>query len=126
MKKQSLTSTRKWYESSKNIPLIIYFSRVLSNPKERDGLAFLQALIVELGITFTSLPESLNQARAVLKAKAFINVRDYLTLRSQGLEALRSCMFPSKSALVRDVRRRRVKKTAIKNHGLQVLLVSCY
>ncbi|KAH8117477.1 hypothetical protein DFH11DRAFT_1504835 [Phellopilus nigrolimitatus] len=102
-------------------------------------LTFLQALVVELGLVSTTgptraLPGSLNSAKALLKTHAFLNVRDYLQVRGLGLEALRSAMFPSRSALMRDLRgrgaegkkaRRRAPLGWVKETGLTVLLVSC-
>lgn len=102
-------------------------------------LEFLQALIIELGLyspvydekthnaEWPSLPSSLRAAKALLKSQVFLNVRDYLAVRSQGIDALRSVMHPNRSALMREVRggKRSPVKT-VKDSGLGVLLVTCY
>ncbi|KAJ7582817.1 hypothetical protein C8J56DRAFT_232298 [Mycena floridula] len=93
-------------------------------------LTFLQSLIIELGLaTSSAVPNSLTSARAVLKSRAFINIRDYLAVRTEGLSAIKGIMYSSKSALKKDIKRKRntaplswVKQSG----GLQVLLVSCY
>lgn len=110
-------------------------------------LAFLQALIIELGLypavpeqttveaapvapsffSLPSLPSSMRAAKALLKSQVFLNVRDYLAVRSQGVEALRSVMHPSRSALLRDIRGgRKAPVKSVKESGLGVLLVTCY
>lgn len=108
-------------------------------------LAFLQALIIELGLypavpeqtevaavtssffSLPSLPNSLRAAKALLKSQVFLNVRDYLAVRSQGVEALRGVMHPNRSALLRDIRGgRRAPVKSVKESGLGVLLVTCY
>ncbi|KAI5123299.1 hypothetical protein M0805_009320 [Coniferiporia weirii] len=105
-------------------------------------LTFLQALIVELGLVSTTgptraLPGTLTAAKTLLKTHAFLNVRDYLTAREQGLNALRDAMRPSKKALVRELqgresggRREKGGRRAplgwVKETGLTVLLVSCH
>lgn len=121
-------------------------ARVLSaDPSTKAGipkLAFLQALIIELGLypavpaqtanassffSLPSLPNSLRAAKALLKSQAFLNVRDYLAVRSQGIEALRSVMHPNRSALLRDIRGgRKAPVKSVKESGLSVLLVTCY
>ena len=91
-------------------------------------LAFLQALIIELGLytSMPTLPNSLRAAKALLKSSVFLNVRDYLEQRNKGLDALRSVMHPSRKSLVKDLHRRRVPREFVKNTGLGVLLVTCY
>lgn len=105
----------------------------------------MQALIIELGLCPTasvasaqstsfynlpSLPRSLRAAKALIKSRAFVNVRDYLDVRNKGFEALQSIMHPSRQALVKDLSRgkggRRVSRDFVKNSGLGVLLVTCY
>ena len=99
-------------------------------------LTFLQALIVELGLVSVhdpklALPSTLSSARAMIKSHAFLNVRDYLAVRANGLEALQHAMHPNRKALVRDLRRgskkekRRAPIQWVKETGLTVLLVSC-
>ena len=60
----------------------------------------------------------------------FLNVRDYLEQRNNGLAALRSVMHPSRKSLVKDLHRgkgqRKVPRDVVKNTGLGVLLVTCY
>ncbi|KAI0646885.1 hypothetical protein C8Q79DRAFT_908555 [Trametes meyenii] len=132
------------YESAQS-----YVSSVLSaDPTVQKGaskLAFLQALIIELGLyssvsaqmtgpashssffSLPSLPSSLRAAKALLKSQAFLNVRDYLAVRSQGIDALRSVMHPNRSALLRDIRSgRKTPVKSVKESGLSVLLVTCY
>ncbi|KAL5532992.1 hypothetical protein ACEPAF_4766 [Sanghuangporus sanghuang] len=114
-----------------------FMNAFIENPdyytSRASRLTFLQALIVELGIVSTAgpertLPGSLSAAKALLKSHAFLNVKDYLALREQGLDALRSAMRPSRGALVRDLRGkngRKAKLNWVKETGLNVLLVSC-
>lgn len=105
-------------------------------------LTFLQALIVELGLHSdpkTPLPETLKAARTFLRSHAFLNVRDYLAVRAEGLGALQSVMHPTKKSLVNDLKRskksvkgisgemgRRAQIGWVKETGLTVLLVHCY
>ncbi|KAI0664985.1 hypothetical protein C8Q70DRAFT_1049171 [Cubamyces menziesii] len=124
-----------------------YVSSVLSaDQSAKSGmskLAFLQALIIELGLypasqtavvttsssffSLPSLPSSLRAAKALLKSQVFLNVRDYLAVRSQGIEALRRVMHPSRSALMRELRSgKKVSVKTVKESGLSVLLVTCY
>lgn len=108
--------------------------RVLSAPTDvttdmPSKLAFLQALIIELGLytSMPSLPNSLRAAKALLKSQVFLNVRDYLAVRQQGVEALRGVMHPSRSALLREIRGgKKAPVKAVKDSGLGVLLVTCY
>ena len=96
---------------------------------ELSKLEFLQALIIELGLYtgLPSLPSSMRAAKALLKAHAFVNVRDYLAVRAQGADALRRVMHPSRSALMRELRGgKRAPVKAVKETGLSVLLVTCY
>ncbi|KAL5511500.1 hypothetical protein ACEPAH_4717 [Sanghuangporus vaninii] len=114
-----------------------FMNAFIENPdyytSRASRLTFLQALIVELGIVSAAgpertLPGSLSAAKALLKSHAFLNVKDYLALREQGLGALRSAMRPSRGALVKDLRGkngRRAKLNWVKETGLNVLLVSC-
>ena len=96
---------------------------------ELSKLEFLQALIIELGLYtgLAALPSSMRAAKALLKGQVFLNVRDYLAVRSQGVDALRAVMHPSRSALMREIRSGK-KETAktVKETGLSVLLVTCY
>ncbi|TCD65402.1 hypothetical protein EIP91_002701 [Steccherinum ochraceum] len=118
-----------------------YVSEVLANPAPaaNSNLKLLHALIIELGLAPTTqidslgtavevLPRSLRAARALLKSQVFLNVVDYLAVRSKGLDALRSVMHPSRSALTQSIRSERKKMPAkeVKKSGLGVLLVTCY
>ncbi|PIL23830.1 hypothetical protein GSI_13581 [Ganoderma sinense ZZ0214-1] len=111
-----------------------YVSSVLSAPTDvttdmPSKLAFLQALIIELGLytSMPSLPNSLRAAKAILKSQVFLNVRDYLAVRQQGVEALRGVMHPSRSALLREIRGgKKAPVKTVKDSGLGVLLVTCY
>lgn len=127
---------------------------VLSDPSSQSSgakLVFLQALIIELGlcdltpsrapspspcasptdfsgdVCLPALPHSVTAAQALLKSNVYLNVRDYLAMRTKGVEALRSAMHPSRSALMREIRNgRRAPLKWIKDSGLSVLLVPCY
>jgi hypothetical protein len=91
-------------------------------------LTMLQSLIVELGFASTGLPTSLRAARAFLKARAFINIRDYLASRKMGQPAIQKLLHPSKNALIKDIKRKgnTVSCKWVKEQGLEVLLVSCF
>ncbi|KAI9064248.1 hypothetical protein FKP32DRAFT_1603102 [Trametes sanguinea] len=126
-----------------------YVSSVIAaDPSTKSSgakLAFLQALIVELGLypsqsvpaasvsspssffSLPSLPGSLRAAKALLKSQVFLNVRDYLAVRSQGVDALRRVMHPNRSTLMREIRNgKRTPVKVVKESGLSVLLVTCY
>jgi len=102
----------------------------LSNPAAQANtvcrLTLLQSIIIELGLgTSSSLPVSLTAAKAFLKSRAFLNIREYLAVRGQGPKAVQSLLFPSRSALIKDIRKKRNPASLkwVKKHGLQVLLV---
>jgi hypothetical protein len=133
-------------------------SSFLTSPAKAQSksaqLAFLQALIIELGLyrplvgpptppsspgpanarappPLVSMPLTLTSARAVLKARAFVSVVDYLSARAQGPDALAAVLYPSRSALRRALagpegRERRCTKARVKESGLGVLLVGVY
>ncbi|KAI0797822.1 hypothetical protein C8Q75DRAFT_20866 [Abortiporus biennis] len=113
-----------------------YVTSVLSDPasKTASNLTLLQALIIELGLcpaaaAQETLPRTLRSAKAFLKSRVFLNVRDYLAVRHQGLDALRGVMHPSRSSLVKDIRAksdRKMPRDVVKKSGLGVLLVTCY
>ena len=93
----------------------------------------MQALILELGICHenlnVALPTTVTSAKALLKSHAFVNVRDYLQVRSQGREAIRGVIYPNRRSLVRELKEKKKKKPSVqwvKKKGLGVLLVSCY
>ncbi|CCL98951.1 uncharacterized protein FIBRA_00959 [Fibroporia radiculosa] len=107
-----------------------YISTFLSQPGIKSGsnLKLLQALIIELGLSsLPSLPHSLRAAKAFLKSHVFLNVRDYLAVRGQGLDALRRVMHPNRSSLMREIRSgKRVPVKHVKDSGLNVLLITCH
>jgi len=108
-----------------------YITSFLSNPTDKDSvcrLTLLQSLIIELGIASSSLPDSLTSAKAMLKSRAFLNIREYLAVRDQGHAAVQRVMHPSRNALIKDIRAKRNPASLkwVKQNGLQVLLVSCY
>ncbi|EJD53044.1 hypothetical protein AURDEDRAFT_133876 [Auricularia subglabra TFB-10046 SS5] len=107
-----------------------YISSFLAHPEEGSGLRLplLQALVVELGICKPSsqLPASVRAAKALLKAHAHINVRDYIASRGKGVEALQKVMFANRTQLLKDLRKRRVPLKWIKDHGLSMFLVSLF
>jgi hypothetical protein len=112
-----------------------FISTFLSSPESRAStspLRLLQAFIIELGLCPASpapaLPASLRAAKALLKSHAFLNVRDYLAAREQGLPALQRIMYPSRSALSKHIRKtgNKVSTHWAKQHGLQVFLVHCF
>jgi len=109
-----------------------YISSFLSNPDARIDdvcrLTLLQSLIIELGLaTSSALPSSMRAAKAFLKAHAFLNIREYIAVRGQGPEAVQSVMYPSKSALIKSIKKKRnaISIKMVKELGLQVLLVGC-
>jgi hypothetical protein len=109
---------------------VITFIRFLSDPDARTDhicrLTLLQSLIIELGLATTSaLPSTLSAARAFLKAHAFLNIREYMAVRGQGPEAVQSVLYPSKSALIKSIKRKKngTSIKMVKELGLQVLLV---
>ncbi|KAG6821177.1 hypothetical protein H0H93_005397 [Arthromyces matolae] len=110
-----------------------FISSFLSNPEARSDsvcrLTLLQALIIELGLATSSLPSSLRAAKAYLKSRAFVNIKEYIAVRDQGPAAVQRIMHPSRSALIKDIRKNKTSKASlawVKDSGLQVLLVQCY
>lgn len=107
---------------------------VISDPNtdKKPNLTLLHALIVELGFSSTSfpspLPASMKAAKTFLKTHAFVNIGQYLSVRTQGQKALQSIIHPTRSSLMKDIgkKRNRVPLGAVKAMGLNVLLVSCY
>jgi len=107
-----------------------FISMFLSDPHAKADnicrLTLLQSLIIELGLgTASALPPTLTAAKAFLKARAFLNIREYMAVRGQGSEAVQSVMYPSKSALIKSIKKKRNATPLkwVKEHGLQVLLV---
>ncbi|KAJ3856968.1 hypothetical protein EV368DRAFT_78151 [Lentinula lateritia] len=116
------------YEEAKK-----YVTSFLQNPsaycESSSRLTLLQSLIIELGLSSSSLPMSLHAAQAVLKSQAFLNIREYLAVRDKGPDAVKQVMYPSRSALIKSIRkqpRNRASISWVKEHGLQVLLVTAY
>ncbi|KAJ4488157.1 hypothetical protein J3R30DRAFT_901951 [Lentinula aciculospora] len=110
-----------------------YVTSFLRNPsaycESSSRLMLLQSLIIELGLSSSSLPMSLKSAQAVLKSQGFINIREYLAVRDKGPDAVKQVMYPSRSALIKSIRkqpRSRASLDWVKEHGLQVLLVTAY
>lgn len=107
-------------------------TRYLACPvAKRDSvcrLTLLQSLIVELGLMSTALPTTLRAASRFIKTHVFLNVREYIANREQGQVAIQRLLFPSRNALIKDIRRKGkpAPLTWVKQQGLDVLLVSCY
>ncbi|KAG1826964.1 uncharacterized protein BJ212DRAFT_1474166 [Suillus subaureus] len=105
-----------------------YITQYLDAPvKENDPstkLLFLQALVVEFGIS-KQLPASISSATKLLKASVHVNIKDYIARRGKDQGELQQIMQPSKSALRKDIRRsnRRSSLKWVKEHGLNVLLI---
>jgi hypothetical protein len=75
----------------------------------------------------TQLPVSLTKARAALKERAFVNVKEYLAVRQQGLDALRAVILPSRSALRRSIKKQGcMSAKKVKEAGLNVFLVHVF
>jgi len=97
-----------------------------------------QALLIELGVASSiqspdaalqkaPLPTSERAAKALFKAKVFINILDYVAHRTKGQLALQQRMHPSRSALKRDVQSgRKMSLKRVKNLGLNILLAETY
>ncbi|KAK7043637.1 hypothetical protein VNI00_008248 [Paramarasmius palmivorus] len=109
-----------------------FVNMFLTNPDAYNTssgrLTLLQSIIVELGLAKSVMPASLKAAKALIKSHAFVNIREYIAVREQGVEAVQQIMHPSRSALARSIRKsnKRASLQWVKEHGLQVLLVSCY
>jgi hypothetical protein len=110
-----------------------FITSFLRNPSAYAGsssrLTLLQSLIIELGLSCPSMPGSMTSARTLLKSQAFLNIREYLAVRDQGMDAVKQAMYPSRSALIKSIRKRPQSRASlgwVKEHGLQVLLVAAY
>jgi hypothetical protein len=57
-----------------------------------------------------------------------LNIREYLAVRNQGPDAVQRVMYPSRSALIKSIKKNRThaELKSVKRSGLQVFLVSCY
>ncbi|KAK2460567.1 hypothetical protein APHAL10511_007037 [Amanita phalloides] len=113
----------------------LFISTFLATPvAKRDSvcrLVLLQSLIVELGLTPcepSEFPTTIRAARKFVKARVFLNVKEYIAHREEGQAALQRLLHPSKTALIKDIRRKgnRAPLQWVKEQGLDVLLVSCY
>ncbi|KJA20257.1 hypothetical protein HYPSUDRAFT_68665 [Hypholoma sublateritium FD-334 SS-4] len=104
-----------------------FISSFLSNPDAKSSsvyrLTLMQSIIIELGLATASLPSSLKSAKAFLKSRVFLNIREYIAVREQGPEAVQRAMYPSKTALIKGIRKNPTPIKWVKKHGLQVLLV---
>ncbi|KAG2158439.1 uncharacterized protein EDB93DRAFT_1334779 [Suillus bovinus] len=108
-----------------------YITQYLEVPvKDRDHsvkLLFLQALIVEFGIS-KQLPASISSATKLLKDSLHVNINDYVARRGKDQGELQQIMQLSKKALRKDLRRsnRRSSLKWVKEHGLNVLLIGFF
>jgi len=105
----------------------------LKDPLNEDQkkLQLLQAIIVELGVRQPSspdIPTTIKAAKKLLKAEAHINIKEYVAIRNQGQPALQKIMHPSRTALVKSIRKKKnpARLKWVKKQGLQVLLVTCF
>lgn len=111
-----------------------YITSYISNISARNDptchLTLLQSLIIELGLIkdVTLLPRSIKAAKKFIKLRVFLNIKEYLKKRHEGPEIVKGLMFPSRSALVKDMREKKnfASLKWIKNHGLQDLLVGVF
>lgn len=111
-----------------------YITSYISNPEAHHDsvchLTLLQSFIIELGLLtdLTQLPRTIRSAKAFVKSQAFVNIKEYVTKRGQGPEVVRDLMYPSRKALVKDMRKKRnfASLKWVKNRGLQDLLVSAF
>jgi hypothetical protein len=117
----------EWVANGSKIHVLIRF---LSNPDAQADdvcrLTLLQSLIIELGLaTSSALPPTLRAAKAFLKSHAFLNIREYVAVREQGPEAVQSVMYPTRSALIKSIKKKKNATSIkwVKELGLQVLLV---
>jgi len=126
-------STDEVGEPSMYEEAVRYITTFLQNPsaygESSSRLTLLQSLIIELGLSTSSLPASLTSAKAVIKSQVFVNIREYLAVRDQGPDAVKQVLYPSRSALIKSIKkqpRNRASLDWVKQHGLQVLLVAAY
>ncbi|KDQ59427.1 hypothetical protein JAAARDRAFT_32988 [Jaapia argillacea MUCL 33604] len=128
-----------------------YITVFLSDPRSKDQLTLLQALIIELGLcgrdtppspsydypsrspspsfyALPDLPRTVTQAKALLKSRAFLNIKEYLAVREQGQDAVQRVLHPNRSSLLRDLRDKKSRAPLrwVKESGLNVLLVQVY
>ena len=121
------TATVTGYEDASS-----FITGYLSSPDDKDTvckLTLLQSLIVELGVAdASSLPSTVTQAKKLLKAEAHINIREYMSEREKGQDALKRIMHASRGSLVKSIRQKKnpASLTWVKQQGLNVLLVQCF
>jgi len=121
------TTSAEMYEEAS-----LFITSFLADPiAKRDSvyrLTLLQSLIVELGFMSTALPATLRAARDFVKTHVFLNIKEYIANRGQGQAAIQRLLFPSRNALIKDIRRKGKPASLkwVKQQGLDVLLVSCY
>lgn len=93
-------------------------------------LTLLQSFIIELGLLndVKLLPTTIKSAKKYIKSRVFLNIRDYLSKRLEGPQAVRDLLFSNRWALVRDMRRKKNHASLkwVKKRGLQDLLVSVF
>jgi len=136
--RSSTTSTSSEYHTGASTPTASYddasafISRFLSSPVEGSDaqLDLLRALIIELGLrspNASDIPLTITSARKLLKSEAHVNIKEYVMTRHKGQLALRGILKPNKSALRKDIRKgKKVSLQWVKEHGLQVLLITCF
>jgi hypothetical protein len=112
----------------------VSFTRYLNHPEAKSNqvckLTLLQSLLIELGLAKASsaLPTSLRAATQIIKSTVFINIKEYLLVRTQGPDAILKAMYPSRNALMKAMKKKanRAPLQWVKEHGLNVLLVTCF
>jgi hypothetical protein len=118
------------YFWTKTREIYSYIASPSAHSNQICHLTLLQSLIIELGLLddVKLLPTTINSAKKYIKPRVFLNIRDYLSKRLEGPQAVRNSMFSSRSALVRDVRRKKNHASLkwVKKLGLQDLLVSVF
>jgi hypothetical protein len=104
-----------------------YLDSPLNERRTTGKLQLLQAFVVELGVS-QQVPASIKSAKKLLKAKAHINIKEYVAVRGEDQAALRQIMHPSKSALRNNIRKTGKRKPLkwVKEHGLDAFLIGCY
>jgi hypothetical protein len=107
-----------------------YISNASAHGDPICHLTLLQSLIIELGLIkdVSLLPHSIKAAKKFIKLRVFLNVKEYLKKRHEGPQIVRSLMFTSRSALVKDLRQKKNYASLqwIKKHGLKDLLVGVF
>lgn len=136
------TSPEMYEEASRFITSCVSSTLYLDDPSildrflacpvaKRDSvyrLTLLQSLMVELGFMSTALPTTLRAARSFVKTHVFLNIKEYISNRGQGQAAIQRLLFPSRNALIKDIKRKGKPASLqwVKQQGLDVLLVSRY